>query len=193
MSDFDSVEDEMKFMADMYDDREDPECSAIFMRALGRMRTLEAEAQALREEVAEYEALCNRQADLLSQSIIAIRGPEPELTRWGYADLPLRVKTLVEEVAGLRAMVVLVPERFIDDDPDRKYYWGGYNACLDDMAELNGNAVSEGLLRTLIGHAKGELKHLNNGMCPDEIEGHDTRDPECSVCQALLGEGKEHE
>ncbi|WP_213149030.1 hypothetical protein [Pseudomonas aeruginosa] len=71
---------------------------------------LEAEAQALREEVAEYEALCNRQAELLSQSIIAIRGPEPELTRWGYADLPLRVKTIVEEVAALRARVV-VPER----------------------------------------------------------------------------------
>ncbi|HCF2125476.1 TPA: hypothetical protein NH984_006447, partial [Pseudomonas aeruginosa] len=56
---------------------------------------LAAEAQALREEVAEYEALCNRQAELLSQSIVAIRGPEPELTRWGYADLPLRVKTIV--------------------------------------------------------------------------------------------------
>ncbi|MCS7921434.1 hypothetical protein N0438_32770, partial [Pseudomonas aeruginosa] len=34
---------------------------------------LAAEAQALREEVAEYEALCNRQAELLSQSIVAIR------------------------------------------------------------------------------------------------------------------------
>ncbi|MFF6569796.1 hypothetical protein ACET4V_33240, partial [Pseudomonas aeruginosa] len=70
---------------------------------------LRAEAQALREEVAEYEALCNRQAELLSQSIVAIRGPEPELTRWGYADLPLRVKTIVEEVAALRARVVVIP------------------------------------------------------------------------------------
>ncbi|EMI6703481.1 hypothetical protein V2E99_006000 [Pseudomonas aeruginosa] len=74
---------------------------------------LAAEAQALREEVAEYEALCNRQAELLSQSIVAIRGPEPELTRWGYADLPLRVKTIVEEAAALRARVV-VPREFLE-------------------------------------------------------------------------------
>ncbi|HHN1258216.1 TPA: hypothetical protein ACRNXN_002365 [Pseudomonas aeruginosa] len=71
---------------------------------------LRAEAQALREEVAEYEALCNLQAELLSQSIVAIRGPEPELTRWGYADLPLRVKTIVEEVVAHRARGLTVSE-----------------------------------------------------------------------------------
>ncbi|HCL3554716.1 TPA: hypothetical protein N2A72_003479 [Pseudomonas aeruginosa] len=121
---------------------------------------LRAEAQALREEVAEYEALCNRQAELLSQSIVAIRGPEPELTRWGYADLPLRVKTIVEEVAALRARVVVVP--------DVTGYWDGlYPAQLraphggpvgfytipmvrtDELARLNGKVVSEGLLRRL--------------------------------------------
>ncbi|EPQ8854857.1 hypothetical protein ACUW0R_006164 [Pseudomonas aeruginosa] len=120
---------------------------------------LRAEAQALREEVAEYEALCNRQAELLSQSIVAIRGPEPELTRWGYADLPLRVKTIVEEVAALRARVVVVP--------DVTGYWDGlYPAQLraphggpvgfytipmvrtDELARLNGKVVSEGLLRS---------------------------------------------
>ncbi|HIE4272706.1 TPA: hypothetical protein ACXM68_001870 [Pseudomonas aeruginosa] len=121
---------------------------------------LRAEAQALREEVAEYEALCNRQAELLSQSIVAIRGPEPELTRWGYADLPLRVKTIVEEVAALRARVVVVP--------DVTGYWDGlYPAQLraphggpvgfytipmvrtDELARLNGLTVSEALLRRL--------------------------------------------
>ncbi|HGM6917673.1 TPA: hypothetical protein ACKQDM_005631 [Pseudomonas aeruginosa] len=71
---------------------------------------LEAEAQALREEVAEYEALCNRQAEFLRQSIVAIRGPEPELTRWGYADLPLRVRTIVEEVVAQRARGLTISE-----------------------------------------------------------------------------------
>ncbi|HGP1135709.1 TPA: hypothetical protein ACLF0I_003548 [Pseudomonas aeruginosa] len=71
---------------------------------------LAAEAQALREQVAEYEALCNRQAELLRQSIVAIRGPEPELTRRGYADLPLRVKTIVEEVVAHRARGLTVSE-----------------------------------------------------------------------------------
>ncbi|HBO2172115.1 TPA: hypothetical protein L4G80_005993 [Pseudomonas aeruginosa] len=83
---------------------------------------LRAEAQALREEVAEYEALCNRQAELLSQSIVAIRGPEPELTRWGYADLPLRVKTIVEEVAALRARVVSESDIFASVQAVRDRY-----------------------------------------------------------------------
>lgn len=110
---------------------------------------LEAEAQALREEVAEYEALCNRQAELLSQSIVAIRGPEPELTRWGYADLPLRVKTIVEEVAALRAMVAVVPNRLprSSDIASIHQHSIGWNACLDELARLNGKTVSEGLLR----------------------------------------------
>ncbi|MDP5862678.1 hypothetical protein P3825_19600 [Pseudomonas aeruginosa] len=110
---------------------------------------LEAEAQALREEVAEYEALCNRQAELLSQSIVAIRGPEPELTRWGYADLPLRVKTIVEEVAALRARVAVVPNRLprSSDIASIHQHSIGWNACLDELARLNGKTVSEGLLR----------------------------------------------
>ncbi|EOW3644076.1 hypothetical protein ACOWZD_000942 [Pseudomonas aeruginosa] len=124
---------------------------------------LRAEAQALREEVAEYEALCNRQAELLSQSIVAIRGPEPELTRWGYADLPLRVKTIVEEVAALRARVVVVPERLTNGDSisrmlreigcdgDVSYHHAReiWNACLDELARINGLTVSEALLRRL--------------------------------------------
>ena len=111
---------------------------------------LVAEAQALREEVAEYEALCNRQAELLSQSIVAIRGPEPELTRWGYADLPLRVKTIVEEVTALRARVVVVPERkLLNAGVPGLNRNSGWNACLDELARLNGKVVSEGLLRRL--------------------------------------------
>ncbi|WP_216665790.1 hypothetical protein [Pseudomonas aeruginosa] len=133
---------------------------------------LRAEAQALREEVAEYEALCNRQAELLSQSIVAIRGPEPELTRWGYADLPLRVKTIVEEVAALRARVV-VPDGYaivpveltrdmwvaVNKEDDRAYAGACdhgaqfdwlWKAAIDAAPNLNGKAVSEGLLRRIV-------------------------------------------
>src|SRR5574340_519475 len=119
------------------------------LRAITNLILAKAEAQSLREEVAEYEALCNRQAELLSQSIIAIRGPEPELTRWGYSDLPLRVKTVVEEVAVLRARVVVVPERTtpIGLPNLAALQVSGWNACLDELARLNGKAVSEGLLR----------------------------------------------
>ncbi|WP_240128389.1 hypothetical protein [Pseudomonas aeruginosa] len=115
---------------------------------------LAAEAQALREEVAEYEALCNRQAELLSQSIVAIRGPEPELTRWGYADLPLRVKTIVEEVAALRARVAVVPDAstvYAALDARERLFTSPENiqVALEAQSRLNGLTVSEGLLRRL--------------------------------------------
>ncbi|HFQ8919809.1 TPA: hypothetical protein ACKRPI_002966 [Pseudomonas aeruginosa] len=113
------------------------------------------EAQALREEVAEYESLCNRQAELLSQSIVAIRGPEPELTRWGYADLPLRVKTIVEEVAALRARVVVVPDAstvYAALDARERLFTSPENiqVALEAQSRLNGLTVSEGLLRRLL-------------------------------------------
>jgi hypothetical protein len=40
----------------------------------------------------------------------------------------------------------------------------------------------EGVLRD---HAEGRIAHLGRGSCPDSMEGHDSRDPECRVCQAL--------
>lgn len=38
----------------------------------------------------------------------------------------------------------------------------------------------------LVAHAEGWLNHLNRGLCPDPIEGRETRDTECRVCQALI-------
>ncbi|EOG8377970.1 hypothetical protein [Pseudomonas aeruginosa] len=121
----------------------------------GLYDALADEAQALREEVAEYEALCNRQAELLSQSIVAIRGPEPELTRWGYADLPLRVKTIVEEVAALRARVAVVPDAstvYAALDARERLFTSPENiqVALEAQSRLNGLTVSEGLLRRIV-------------------------------------------
>lgn len=120
---------------------------------------LAAEAQALREEVAEYEALCNRQAELLSQSIVAIRGPEPELTRWGYADLPLRVKTIVEEVAALRARVAVVPDAstvYAALDARERLFTSPENiqVALEAQSRLNGLTVSEGLVQGMAKFAR---------------------------------------
>ena len=47
----------------------------------GQVRQMEAEAEELR-------GLADRQAGLLSRTAIAIRGPEPDLTRWSHHDLP---------------------------------------------------------------------------------------------------------
>ena len=38
---------------------------------------------------------------------------------------------------------------------------------------------------------RDEIVHANNGLCPDALEGHGSRDPECVVCQALMVFDKE--
>ena len=37
----------------------------------------------------------------------------------------------------------------------------------------------------LVAFAEGRVQHLNRGLCPDEVEGPDTRDPDCPVCLAI--------
>lgn len=53
----------------------------------------------------------------------------------------------MEELAALRARAVVVPER--DARRMDTEYPEGWNACLDELARLNGLTVSEGLLRRL--------------------------------------------
>lgn len=37
----------------------------------------------------------------------------------------------------------------------------------------------------LAAYAEGRIHHLNRGLCPDEMAGHSSRDPDCPVCAAL--------
>ncbi|HCL3371385.1 hypothetical protein [Pseudomonas aeruginosa] len=75
--------------------------------------------------------------------------------------LAAEAQALREEVAALRARVVVVPERLTNGDSisrmlreigcdgDVSYHHAReiWNACLDELALLNGKTVSEGLLR----------------------------------------------
>lgn len=38
----------------------------------------------------------------------------------------------------------------------------------------------------LIAVATGEIEHAVNGLCPDRIEGFDSRDPDCPACKILI-------
>ena len=40
-------------------------------------------------------------------------------------------------------------------------------------------------MHVLVAHAEGRARHLFNGQCPDAVEGHAARDPQCLVCQSL--------
>jgi len=47
------------------------------------------------------------------------------------------------------------------------------------------NAKLEAQVERLRDVATGKIKHVFNGLCPDEIEGPDVRDPDCVACQIL--------
>ncbi|HBO3548570.1 TPA: hypothetical protein L4S33_000735 [Pseudomonas aeruginosa] len=65
-----------------------------------------------------------------------------------YAKLEAEAKALREEVAARRARVVVVPERKSGQSTIPGLHMNrGWNACLDELARLNGKTVSEGLLR----------------------------------------------
>lgn len=61
------------------------------------------ELEEQRLEIEGLDALRERQSELLSQAAVALRGPEPALTRYSHADIPSGVKVVVEERDALRA------------------------------------------------------------------------------------------
>ncbi|EOW2059260.1 hypothetical protein [Pseudomonas aeruginosa] len=118
-------------------------------------------------------------------------GPEIVMAK-DYDALAAEAQALREEVAALRARVVVVPERkLLNAGVPGLNRNSGWNACLDELARLNGLTVSESALETLRRSATGKVMHLNNGLCPDAFEGHEARDPDCPVCRALIETGKE--
>ncbi|HCF3446158.1 hypothetical protein [Pseudomonas aeruginosa] len=52
----------------------------------------------------------------------------------------------MEELAALRARVVVVPDA-ANDRRKSAHYCRGWNACIDELSRINGKTVSEGLLR----------------------------------------------
>ncbi|HEJ9706853.1 TPA: hypothetical protein SMN51_003679 [Pseudomonas aeruginosa] len=96
---------------------------------------LAAEAKALREEVAQQKFLTKVENDALKMMTDKAN------------ELKSEVEQLEEELESLRARVVVVPER--DARRMDSEYPDGWNACLDELARLNGKTVSEGLLRRL--------------------------------------------
>lgn len=64
-------------------------------------------------------------------------------------------QALREEVAKLRARVVVAPERkLLNAGVPALNRNSGWNACLDELARINGKTVSEGLLRGMAAFAQ---------------------------------------
>ncbi|HCF6759957.1 TPA: hypothetical protein ACKR65_006250 [Pseudomonas aeruginosa] len=97
---------------------------------------LAAEAQALREEVAQQKFLTKVENDALKMMTDKAN------------ELKSEVEQLEEELESLRARVVVAPERkLLNAGVPGLNRNSGWNACLDELARLNGKTVSEGLLR----------------------------------------------
>lgn len=157
---------------------------------------LAAEAKALREEVVrllEDRARFPDKPDDIGRMIGAhienLKHVTEESRRMCLK--AMRERDVVEQdLEALRAMAVVVPDA-ANDRRKSAHYCRGWNACLDELARINGLTVSESALDTLRRFATGKVMHLNNGLCPDDIDGHEARDPDCPVCRALIETGKE--
>ncbi|HCL4309888.1 TPA: hypothetical protein N2D23_000921 [Pseudomonas aeruginosa] len=111
---------------------------------------LAAEAQSLREEVERGNRITVAMALDISAvgEALGIPGEEQEGGTGEFIDL---IRELQKEVEALRARVAVVPERMprSSDIASIHQHSTGWNACLDELARLNGLTVSEGLLRRL--------------------------------------------
>lgn len=74
---------------------------------------------ALRAEIKDADGLSKMLGDLLREIDITTRGPESELTRYGYPNLPQRVKTLVDERNADQARIAELESQLLDASSER--------------------------------------------------------------------------
>ena len=75
-----------------------------------RMRQVSAlcdEVERLRAEVAELDELREKMAGILSRTAVALRGPEPPLTRWSWHDLPERAAAAIAAIDVMQRAAVI--------------------------------------------------------------------------------------
>jgi hypothetical protein len=107
------------------------------------MRSLTKGEQA----VMGYEVVLASDYDALAAEAQALRDERDSQQR-------VAIKAM-EELAGLRARVVVAPERkLLNAGVPGLNRNSGWNACLDELARLNGLTVSEGMLRGMAAFAQ---------------------------------------
>ncbi|EJN1507317.1 hypothetical protein OE494_06980 [Pseudomonas aeruginosa] len=91
------------------------------------------------------------------ESVVTYASEHGQYVRYtDYAKLEAEAQALREEVEALRARVVVIPEHkddlppiYEDENLPAFHHYKGWNACLDELARINGMTVSEALLRRL--------------------------------------------
>jgi len=105
---------------DLIDDlrsRINPVCAAqLGTESYERRLCVEAlEAQAdeinrLRADASESDALREKMAGLLSSTAVALRGPEPPMTRWSWHDLPDRAAAAIAAIDVMQRVAVMAAQ-----------------------------------------------------------------------------------
>ncbi|MBH3603182.1 hypothetical protein I5L86_02740 [Pseudomonas aeruginosa] len=90
------------------------------------------------------------------ESVVPYASEHGQYVRYtDYAKLEAETQALREEVAALRARVVVVPERkLLNAGVPGLNRNSGWNACLDELARINGMTVSEGLVQGMAKFAR---------------------------------------
>jgi hypothetical protein len=74
----------------------------VLLECLDEIDRLRADVDALRAEVEELDAIRDTLSDLLTRTAIALRGPEPLLTSWGWRDLPELAAAVIAKVEAMQ-------------------------------------------------------------------------------------------
>ncbi|WP_221768634.1 hypothetical protein [Pseudomonas aeruginosa] len=167
----------------------------------GLYDALAAETQALREQVKALQSAANswqsgydegrrmgtkhRQSEVeqLSQEVSALRtklamaedaAAKGDAARQRCGGMEMEIEELRAELAELRAMVVVVPERKGGQSTIPGLHRNrGWNACLDELARINGMTVSEGLVQ---GMAKFAQEIICGALDGGSFDGADIQE-----------------
>ncbi|HHH9543821.1 hypothetical protein [Pseudomonas aeruginosa] len=93
--------------------------------------------------------LAERDALAAKLAMLEDAAAKGDAARQQCGGMEMEIEELRAELAELRARVVVVPDA-ANDRRKSAHYCRGWNACLDELARLNGMTVSEGLLRRIV-------------------------------------------
>ncbi|MCS8242762.1 hypothetical protein N0464_08480 [Pseudomonas aeruginosa] len=141
--------------------------------------TLAAEAQALREEVAQQKFLTKVENDALKMMTDKAN------------ELKSEVEQLEEELKSLRARVVVTPalrDVSASVDPEYRASATGYNLACADMESLNGLTVSEGLLLGMAAFAQEIISGALEGGSFDGADLQESAERHGLIAKQVMNE-----
>ncbi|EPG5279270.1 hypothetical protein L4P86_001703 [Pseudomonas aeruginosa] len=167
-----------------------PDCGAVKGHvADADYAKLEAEVQALREEVERGNRITVAMALDISAvgEALGIPGEEQEGGTGEFIDL---IRELQKEVAALRARVVVVPDRLprSSDIAAIHQHSIGWNACLDELARLNGLTVSEGLVQGMAKFAREIICGVLDGGSFDGADIQESAERHGLIAKQVMNE-----